>query len=260
MRLISWNVNGIRSCQKKGFLDWLKITTPEVVCLQEVRALPEQLDEAMLKPSAGGRRKYHTHWVPAERKGYSGVATLSLEPAELLAEGLGDAQFDVEGRIVATRHGDITVVNGYFPNGQRDLGRVPYKLEFTRKVLDYADALRADGHLVVVCGDFNTAHHEIDLRNWRGNRKATGFLPEERAELDVWLDRGWRDSFRALHPGEANRYTWWSHRPGVREKNVGWRIDYHMVAPELWDRVLSADILAEVRGSDHCPIQLTLRS
>jgi len=254
MRFISWNVNGIRACQKKDFLEWLKVSAPEVVCLQETRATEAQLDRKMKRA-----RGYHATWVSAERPGYSGVATLSVEPHEVLATGLGEPRFDVEGRMLATRHGDVTVVNAYFPNGQRDHGRVPYKLDFTRAVLAYADGLRAEGHQVVVCGDFNTAHHRIDLRNATANKTATGFLPIERAALDEWAEGGWVDAFRALHPGEPNRYTWWSNRPGVRQRNVGWRLDLHQVAAELWPRVLSADILAEVLGSDHCPVQLTLR-
>jgi len=263
MRLISWNVNGMRACARKGFLDWLKVTQPDVVALQETRATEAQLEGSVRSP-----RGYHPTWNPAERLGYSGVATLSRTPHEVLASGLGEARFDIEGRTLATRHpgeGDlvVTLVNGYFPNGQRDLSRVPYKLEYTEAVFAYANALRAQGHLVVVCGDVNTAHEELDLRNWRANRKTTGFLDEEREALGAHLgppgsDR-WVDAFRALHPGEPNRYTWWSNRKGVRERNVGWRIDYHLVAPELWPRVVAADILAEVLGSDHCPIKLTLR-
>ncbi len=257
-RLISWNVNGIRACQRKGFLDWLKASAPDVACLQETRATVDQLDKAMQRA-----HRYHATWVSAERPGYSGVATLSREPHEVVADGLGEAEYDVEGRTLVTRHrvGDVavTIVNGYFPNGQRDLGRVPYKLAYTAAVRARADALRAAGELVVVCGDVNTAHDEIDLANARANRTTTGFLDEEREALGAWLTDGWVDAFRALHPGEPHRYTWWSNRKGVRERNVGWRIDYHLVAPELWDRVVSADILAEVPGSDHCPVQLTLR-
>lgn len=254
MRFISWNVNGIRACQRKGFLDWLKEAAPDVACLQETRATTDQLDKAMRRA-----HRYHSTWVAADRPGYSGVATLSREAHEVVATGLGDPRFDPEGRVLVTRHGDVTVLNAYFPNGQRDHTRVPYKLDFTRAAMACADALRAQGHLVVVCGDVNTSHHPIDLRNVSGNRKTTGFLEPERAALDEWVAGGWVDAFRALHPGEPNRYTWWSNRKGVRERNIGWRIDYHFVAPELWPRVVAADILAEVPGSDHCPIQLTLR-
>ncbi len=254
MRLISWNVNGIRACQRKGFLDWLKAAAPDVVSLQETRATTDQLDKSMRRA-----HRYHSTWVAAEKPGYSGVATLSREPHEVVAVGLGEPRFDVEGRVLATRHGDVTILNAYFPNGQRDHGRVPYKLDFTRAAMAYANQLRAEGHLVVICGDVNTSHHPIDLRNVTGNRNSTGFLEPERAALDEWTDAGWVDAFRALHPGEPNRYTWWSNRKGVRERNVGWRLDYHFVAPELWPRVVAADILAEVLGSDHCPIQLTLR-
>lgn len=253
MRLVSWNVNGIRACAEKGFLDWLKAAAPDVVCLQETRATPDQLDRKLRLP-----RGYHATWFPAEKLGYSGVATLSRAPHEVVRAGL-NPRFANEGRTLVTRHGDITVINGYFPNGQRDHGRVPFKLDYTRAVLEYAEMLRAAGQRVIICGDVNTAHDEIDLRNARGNRNTTGFLPEERAALDEYVAAGWVDSFRALHPGEPNRYTWWSNQPGCRERNVGWRIDYHFVAPELWPRVLAADIHAEVLGSDHCPIQLTLK-
>ncbi len=255
MRLFSWNVNGLRSVARKGFLDWLDRSAPDVLCLQETRVLPAQLDDALL--SAHG---YHVVWHAAQKPGYSGVATFSRRPPDAVGAGMGVEAFDREGRVVVTHHGDVTLVNAYFPNGQRDCSRVPFKGEFYRTMLTFLERLRSEGRQVVVCGDFNTAHRAIDLKNWRSNQKTTGFLPEERALFDEYVAAGWVDAFRAMHPDVPDRYTWWSNRPGVRERNIGWRIDYHLVAPELWPRVRAARIHDDVRGSDHCPIELELEA
>lgn len=253
MRLISWNVNGIRAAARKGFLEWLARDQADVICLQETKVRESQLKADLLTDHG-----YHTVWASAEKAGYSGVATFSKEEPDEVIIGLDDDRFDCEGRTIITRYGNLVVINGYFPNGQRDLGRVPYKLEYYRVMFEYVERLRAEGRDVVVCGDWNTAHHEIDLKNWKGNRKSTGFLPEERAVLDDWVEAGWIDSFRELHPGEEGCYTWWAQRPGVRQRNVGWRIDYHFVNKEMWPRVTDALIHPDVMGSDHCPIELVV--
>jgi exodeoxyribonuclease-3 len=253
VRLISWNVNGIRSAQRKGFLEWLERERPDVLCLQETKARPDQLDEALLRGHG-----YHAAWHSAEKPGYSGVATFAREAPDAVRVGLGVEAFDREGRVLVTRHGDVTLVNAYFPNGQRDCSRVPFKTDFYRAMLAFLEGLRAGGERVVVCGDFNTAHQPIDLKNWRANQKTSGFLPEERVLLDEYVAAGWVDAFRRLHPDATDHYTWWSNRPGVRARNIGWRIDYHFVAPELWPRVRAARLHMDVPGSDHCPVELEL--
>ncbi|MBU0553352.1 exodeoxyribonuclease III [Myxococcota bacterium] len=253
MRLISWNVNGVRAVVRKGFFDWLSADQADVICLQETKIQADQLT-----PALRSKHGYHTVWAHAEQGGYSGVATFSKVAPDEIIIGIGDPQFDDEGRTITTRYDNLVVINGYFPNGGRDLKRVPYKLDYYSALFDYAQRLRAQGRDVVICGDWNTAHHEIDLKNWKGNQKATGFLPEERAVLDDWVAAGWVDTFRKLHPGEEGCYTWWAQRPGVRERNVGWRIDYHFVNEEMWPRVRDALIHPNVLGSDHCPIELVV--
>ena len=255
MRLFSWNVNGLRACGRKGFLDWLAEAKPDVLGLQETRTLPEQLDEPLREPEG-----YLTHFHPAERKGYSGVALYTrISPETVILGGLADPRFDDEGRLIIADYGDFLFYTGYFPNGGNDLSRVPYKLEFSEAVLQHAEAQRRAGRSVVICGDVNTAHEEIDLANPKSNQKNTGFLPEERAWVSRFLDHGYVDIFRKLHPGEEGLYTWWSNRPGVRERNVGWRIDYFFISPDLEDRVVNARLHPQVMGSDHCPIELELR-
>jgi len=254
-RLFSWNVNGIRSCGRKGFLDWLTAAKPDVLGLQETRALPEQLEEGLREPDG-----YHVHYHPAEKKGYSGVALYSrIEPQSVTLGGLSEPRFDDEGRLIIADYGDFLFYTGYFPNGGNDLSRVPYKLEFSEAVLQHAEAQRRAGRSIVICGDVNTAHEEIDLANPASNKKNTGFLPEEREWVGRLIDHGYVDIFRKTHPDEGSHYTWWSNRKGVRERNVGWRIDYFFISPDLEDRVVAARIHADVMGADHCPIELELK-
>jgi exodeoxyribonuclease-3 len=254
IRLFSWNVNGLRACSRKGFMDWFEDTRPDVLGLQEIRTLPEQLDEPVRSPEG-----YRAHFHPAERRGYSGVALYTRSPADTVTlGGLDDSRFDSEGRLIIADYGDFVLYNGYFPNGGHDLSRVPFKLEFSEAVLQHAETQRRHGRSVVICGDVNTAHHEIDLANPASNRKNTGFLPEERAWVSRLVDHGYVDIFRWLHPDEPGLYTWWSNRKGVRERNVGWRIDYFFISDDLRERVADARIHPQVMGSDHCPIELVL--
>lgn len=250
-RIYSWNVNGLRAASSKGFVSWLGSCGGEIVGLQETRARPEQLD-ASLTAAPG----WHTHFVAAARAGYSGVGLYSKKPWTHIDTRLGDEAFDAEGRLQVARFGSLWVVNGYFPNGsgkERDNGRVPFKLAFYRKVYDLLEPLRAKGGRVLVMGDFNTAHREIDLARPKQNEKTSGFLPEEREELDRWMREGWTDTFRAFEPGPGH-YTWWSQRFGVRAKNIGWRIDYVLASEGAMEFVRGAGILPDVQGSDHCPI------
>jgi exodeoxyribonuclease-3 len=254
IRLFSWNVNGLRACARKGFLPWLGSARPDVLALQEVRATADQLDRDVIGP-----RGYQVHLHPAVRPGYSGTALYTrTAPRSVVLGGLEEPAFDAEGRLIIADFGAFVLYNGYFPNGGNDLGRVPFKLAFSEAVLQHAERQRRQGRGVVLCGDFNTAHEEIDLANPRSNRKNTGFLPEERAWLTRLLNHGYLDVFRALHPDQPGHYTWWSNRKGVRERNVGWRIDYFFVSEELAERVADARIHPHVLGSDHCPVELVL--
>lgn len=253
MRIVSWNVNGLRACARKGFLEWLAHCEAEVVALQEVRAQAEQLSEEVLQPEG-----WHVHLVAAERKGYSGVALYSRTLPDLHETALGVAEFDLEGRLQMARFGDLLIVNGYFPNGNgknRDNSRIPYKLGFYRRLFDQLEPARSAGQPILVMGDFNTAHHEIDLARPKQNHKTSGFRPEEREELDRWLCEGWTDTFRHFEK-ESGHYTWWSQRQGVREKNIGWRLDYILASPGAMVHVERATIYPEVTGSDHCPISV----
>ncbi len=252
MKLLCWNVNGIRSAATKGFLPWLAKAKPQVLCIQEARARPEQVEPELVAP-----RGYQSWWACAEKKGYSGVVIYSrVEPLDV-TEGLGIPRFDSEGRLLAARFADFTLVNAYFPNGQRDHARVPYKMEFCEAFAEFCEARRARGENLVLCGDFNTAHREIDLARPRENQNTTGFLPLERAWMDQFIGLGYQDIFRDLHPA-PDHYTWWSNRSGARERNIGWRIDYHFISPALRDRVKRAYHLPQVLGSDHCPIGIDL--
>jgi exodeoxyribonuclease-3 len=252
VRLISWNVNGIRAAIRHGFWDWLAADGPSVLCLQETRIQPSQLTDMMRNPPG-----LYAYWNAAERPGYSGVATFCREQPLSVREGVGQPHFDIEGRVLITEHAGFTVVNAYFPSGRRGHERVAYKIEFYDILLDFCADLRAGGHPLIVCGDFNTAHQAIDLARPKQNVKTSGFLPEEREALDRWLQRGFVDIFRFLHP-HAEEYTWWTYRFNARARNIGWRIDYALLAEELVPHVQEAPILGEVQGSDHCPIALTL--
>ncbi|MBN1583927.1 MAG: exodeoxyribonuclease III [Anaerolineae bacterium] len=253
MRLLSWNVNGIRAVQNKGFLEWLQAESPDVLCVQETKAQKNQLDEALLKPDG-----YHTYWHSAQRKGYSGVATFSKREPISVQEGFGIDEFDAEGRVLMTEYSGFKLFGIYFPNGKRSPERLDYKLRFYETFLHYCDELHAQGDKLIICGDVNTAHQEIDLANPKANASVSGFLPEERAWLDNYFEHGFVDTFRVFHPDEPDRYTWWTYISRARSRNVGWRIDYFWVSESLMPAVKDADILSEVMGSDHCPVMLEL--
>ena len=253
MKLYSWNVNGIRAAQKKGFLDWLHAEQPDILAIQETKAQPQQLDDELREPEG-----YHVWWGSAERKGYSGVALFSKTEPRDIKMGLGISKFDSEGRTIIAEYDDFTLMSTYLPNGGRDHKRVPFKLEYKAAFLAYANALRENGKAVVMTGDINTAHNEIDLARPKSNTRTTGFLRIERDWLDEFVAQGYIDTWRHLNPEVEGGYSWWSMRGGAREKNVGWRIDYFYISPDLLDKMSGADIHADVLGSDHCPISLTL--
>jgi exodeoxyribonuclease-3 len=253
MRVVSWNVNGLRSAVRRGLTVWLDAIRPDVLCLQETRCNPELLPESDRK--LGG---YHGNWAVSQRSGYSGVATFSRQPATDWRAGLGIDRFDIEGRVVRTDLSDLSIYNVYFPNGKASPERLAFKLDFYTTFLAHIDDQVKAGRNVVFCGDVNTAHRPIDLTRPKANEKVSGFLPEERAVLDLWLDHGWVDTFRAVHGDVTGAYTWWHLKTQSRERNVGWRIDYCFIHSSLLPRVKDAGICADVYGSDHCPIYLDI--
>lgn len=253
MKLVSWNVNGIRACGKNGFLKWFENEKADIVCVQEIKATPDQLDESFRNPM-----KYHTFWNPAQKPGYSGTAVFSKKEPLDVQMGLGNPEFDNEGRVMILKYPKFTLMNSYFPNSQREHTRLPYKLAFCDAFMKKAQSLRKKGENVIMCADWNIAHQEIDLKNPKSNQKNAGFLPEERAWMDRFIKAGYVDAFRQFQP-EGGHYTWWSYRPGVREKNVGWRLDYFMTNEEFKDRLKTSYHRNEVFGSDHCPVVVELK-
>jgi exodeoxyribonuclease-3 len=250
-RILSWNVNGLRACDAKGFRRWLDRSRAEIVGVQEVRARPADLPRRLAAP-----RGWHTHFVAAERPGYSGVGLFARRAADALETSLAQRAFDAEGRVQFARFGRLVVANVYFPNGNgkdRDNSRVPFKLRFYRRLFERLERLRADGAHVLAMGDFNTTHTDLDLARPKDNRTTSGCLPSERRELSRWLAAGWVDTFRAFEPG-GGHYSWWSQRSGVRARNIGWRIDYVLASPEAAPFVRSAFIQRDVHGSDHAPV------
>lgn len=257
-RFVSWNVNGIRACVRKGFVDWLPGARADVIGLQETRCEHEDLPEMLHRLPGFG----HAHWVSARsRRGYSGVAILSRTAPQWVETELGDERYDREGRYLLARFDDVLLANVYFPKGsgtQRDNSRVPYKLEFTRRVFDVLrHKRRKHGVPVILMGDLNVAPQPIDLARPRGNETTSGFLPQERALLARCVGRSWIDTFRALYP-DGVKYSWWSNRIGVRERNIGWRIDHVLVTSDLAARVRDAFVWDHVPGSDHCPVGIDL--
>ena len=252
LKLYSWNVNGIRAAEKKGFLDWLAASGADVVAVQETKANPDQLSEKLRNPPG-----YVSSWDWAEKKGYSGVATYVKKAAVLTERGLGDVRFDHEGRTLIQDLGAFVLFNIYFPNGGRGPEWVLHKLAFYKHFLTRVKAYQDAGRSVVVCGDVNTAYAEIDLARPKENVKTSGFMPEERAAMGEFYALGLTDTFRHLHP-EVVKYTWWDQVSRARERNVGWRLDYFFVSPDLVPRVVDATVHEDIMGSDHCPISLTL--
>lgn len=252
MRITTWNVNGIRAALGKGLKTWVAETSPDVICLQEVKANDHQLSEEQ-RDFPG----YSISWNSAEKPGYSGVATFyKQEPLEIIRE-IGEERFDVEGRVLRTRHPGFYLFNVYFPNGQRGKGRLDYKLDFYARLLKICDDLHSSGENIIITGDFNTAHMPIDLRNPKANENTSGFMPEERAWIDNYLQHGFVDAYRQLYPDRV-QYTWWTYISNARARNVGWRLDFFMVSANLAGRVKDVVIHDDVPGSDHCPVTLEL--
>ena len=249
MKLISWNVNGLRAILKKNFLEFLTAQQPDIFCLQEVKLseiltdLPWALD-------------YHSHWNLAAKKGYSGTALLTRQPPIRVTQGIGLAVHDTEGRVLTAEYADFFVVNVYVPNSKRDLSRLPYREKWDHDFLAYLQALEKEKP-VIVCGDFNVAHTPLDLARPKGNEKTHGFTPEERHGFDAFIQHGLLDTFRLFESGSGH-YTWWSQMSNARARNIGWRIDYFLASASLRTRILKSEILPHITGSDHCPVTLLI--
>lgn len=254
MRIITYNVNGIRAAIKRGFLDWLNSNPADIICLQEIKAQREDIDEISIEKAG-----YRLYCFCARKKGYSGVAILSRLLPNNVEYGHGDEQSDFEGRVLRADFGDITVINAYFPSGTSGEHRQSYKYSWLEEFLDYLKHLKIKRRNIVLCGDYNIAHKEIDIHNPKGNKNTTGFLPEERAWMDKLFQNGFVDGFRHLNQ-EEGQYTWWSVlRPATRLENKGWRIDYISVTDTLKHTISDVQIFPEVKHSDHCPVYLEIK-
>jgi exodeoxyribonuclease-3 len=253
MKIYSWNVNGIRAVQKKGFVDWVLSEKPDILCLQETKAQKEQLDDEILNIEG-----YTSYFYAAEKKGYSGVAVYTrVEPASY-SHGMGIEKYDTEGRVQVLDYGEFVLINAYFPNGQMSDERLQYKLDFNETMLKFCNSLVEKKKNVILCGDYNTAHNEIDLKHPKANQERSGFLSIEREWIDRFIANGYVDTFRELYP-DLVKYSWWSYRMNARKSNAGWRIDYFFVSKGFMNRVIDAQILNEVMGSDHCPVLLEIK-
>lgn len=254
MELLSWNVNGLRACMNKGFIDWVKYRQPDVLCLQETKAQPTQVSLAFELPN------YQAYWNSARKRGYSGVLTLVKNPEKPLSVkntvGKGKSRRDEEGRVLQLEFDKFYLLNFYFPNSQRELKRLDFKLAFNDAVLVYCERLRKKKH-IILCGDFNVAHKEIDLKNPKTNKKNAGFSPPERDWFTKLLDHGYLDTFREFNQS-ADQYSWWSYRSNARPRNIGWRIDYFVINKEMRPLLQDAFIFKEVMGSDHAPVGITI--
>lgn len=256
MKIISWNVNGIRAVMKKGFMDFFTTQDADIFCLQETKIhdgdIPSDLQQL------GALQGFKGYWYGAEKKGYSGVATFTKITPLSVKKGIGDKRFDDEGRVLTLEFNDFYLINTYVPNSKRGLLRLEERQEFNTLFLDYCEQMRKEKP-IIICGDLNVAHKEIDLANPQSNKRNAGFTDEERNDLTTHLDKGYYDTFRMFNK-EPNNYTWWSYMFNSREKNVGWRIDYFLVSEELKDNIKSSEILSEICGSDHCPIKLDINA
>lgn len=250
--IISYNVNGIRAAQKKGFLDWLQQEQPDVLCIQETKAQPDQLDQAILSPEG-----YHTYWYSAEKKGYSGVSIFSkVEPLQVVY-GMGHELYDSEGRVIRADFPSFSVISAYFPSGTSGEVRQAIKEEFLRDFIPYINALKQEIPNIIISGDYNIAREARDIHDPVRNKKTSGFLPHERAWFDEFLNQGYVDTFREFE-SENGHYSWWSYRARARDNNKGWRIDYHIATDPLRSHLTAASILPDIKHSDHCPIRVEL--
>jgi exodeoxyribonuclease-3 len=253
MRIISYNVNGIRAAVKKGFIDWLKTDPADIVCLQETKATEHDLDLEEIR-----KLGYYDYWFSANKKGYSGVAVFTKIKPDKVEKGNGHAESDDEGRVIQLKFGDILLINAYFPSGTSGEDRQQFKMKWLAELMTYLNGIRKKHKQIILCGDYNIAHNEIDIHDPKGNKNSTGFLPEERKWMDDFFAAGWIDTFRMIHP-EPHRYSWWSQRfPSVRLNNKGWRIDYINVTENMKSQIKDAEIYPDIKHSDHCPVYLKI--
>ena len=256
MKIISWNVNGLRANQKKGGFDWLLSQDPDCICLQETKAEPQQLDEAIREP-----RGYHSFFNSSSgRKGYSGVALYTKTKPLQVFSGFNVSESDAEGRIIGAEYKNFYLINTYFPNGGGAPERLSYKLDFYKKFLLWMEELRKSGKPIIFCGDVNVAHTEIDLARPKENETRVGFLPIERAWVDMVIEKGYVDVFRYLNPSALGAYTYWDMKTYARDRNVGWRIDYFFITTDLIEKIDTCIIHDDILGSDHCPIELQIKT
>lgn len=253
VKVITYNVNGIRSAISKNLLGWLESEAPDVICLQEIKAGPEQLADPGLFKELG----YHTYWFPAQKKGYAGVAILSKEVPLHIEYGSGIAHHDFEGRMIRADYKDFSIMSLYLPSGSSGEERQAFKYQFMDEFFDYIEEVRKTHPNLIISGDYNIVHKPIDIHNPKSNAKSSGFLPEERAWLDRFINNGFIDTFRHFN-AEPHQYSWWTFRAGARGKNMGWRIDYHLATEPLRKHLKSSAILADIIHSDHCPVLLEL--
>ena len=254
MRIISYNVNGIRAAIKKGFFDWLATNPADVICLQETKATEGDVDVKQLE-----KLGFEHHWFSANKKGYSGVAIFSKIKPTAIKKGNGNQLSDFEGRVIEMQFGDVKLINAYFPSGTSGEERQTYKYQWLKEMYEYLEEAKKQHSKIILCGDYNIAHEEIDIHDPKSNKNTTGFLPEERAWFTSFLESGWVDTFRFLHK-EPHRYSWWSQRfPSVRLNNKGWRIDYICVTSQLKNQIKDAEIFPDVKHSDHCPVYVEIK-
>jgi len=256
MRIISYNVNGLRAAIKKGFVDWLATNPADIICLQETKATENDIDLAAIE-----KLGYETHWFSALKKGYSSVAIFTKIKPLHVVKGTGHAMSDAEGRVIRADFGDLTLINAYFPSGTSGDERQAYKYVWLNEFYEYIHDLKKKRKKLIIVGDYNIAHRAIDIHDPKGNKNSSGFLPEERAWMDKWLEAGFIDSYRVVHPDETGAYSWWSQRfPSVRLQNKGWRIDYICTTNNLKKQVKDAAIFPDVKHSDHCPVYVELEA
>ena len=246
-RIFTYNVNGIRAALSKNWMDWLKAANPDVICLQETKANPEQLDLTLFEEAG-----YKHYWHSAQKKGYSGVAILTKEQPDNIVYGCGIQKYDDEGRVLRVDYGDNSIMSVYMPSGSSGDDRQAFKMAWLSDFQKYINSLKKERSNLIICGDYNICNKAIDIHNPKSNANTSGFLPEERAWFDSFLESGFVDSFRHFN-SEPHNYTWWSYRAGSRGKNLGWRIDYNLVTENLRSKLLRATILPEAKHSDHCP-------
>jgi exodeoxyribonuclease-3 len=259
MRVLSWNVNGIRAAAKKGFTQWLCAESPDLLCVQEIKAFPHQIQEELLHPQDSHGHKYASYWMPAQKPGYAGVCIYSREEPQAVSP-LGIDEFDAEGRVLQAEYGEYTVICAYFPSSQEEGRRLEYKMAFCNAIRKSCDTIIAQGRHLILCGDYNIAHTALDLAQPKENEHNAGYLPEERAWMDSFIEAGFMDSFRYLNPGAPDCYTWWSYRKAARARNIGWRLDYCCIDRAWLPALKAAGIKNEITGSDHCPVEIVMEA